>query len=95
MGYFPNGSAGDFFEGEWCSRCVHRGPDGTGCPVMLAHTLFSYELCNEKEHPGKVILDILIPHDTSTCEMFVEGSPGRLPKKGRRVAKKQLPLVGQ
>lgn len=55
------------FEDAWCSRCVHSdispgreiGLDPP-CPVWVAHTLYAYELCNEEEHPGKVILDILI-----------------------------------
>lgn len=59
MAYFPNGSAFEHFEGENCLGCVHHN-DG-GCPVALAHFLFAYELCNDKEHPGKVILDMLIP----------------------------------
>lgn len=31
------------------------------CPVMLAHMAFAYELCTAGDHPGKVILDWLIP----------------------------------
>lgn len=74
------------FEEQWCSRCVHRnGPDGTtGCAVMLAHILFSYELCNEKEDEGKQILDMLIPIDkehcdNDGCQMFHEGEAVRDP----------------
>jgi len=39
----------------------------------MAHSLYSYELCNEKEHPGKIILDLLIPIgkiDNKKCAMF-------------------------
>ena len=71
MGYFANGTEGMIFEEQWCSRCVHSdvspgreiGVDPP-CPVLFAHTLFSYDLCNQKEHPGKVILDSLIPTRT-------------------------------
>ncbi len=56
------------FEEAWCSRCVHSDISGDReigvdppCPVWMAHTLFAYELCNAEEHPGKVILDLLIP----------------------------------
>ena len=66
MGYFPNGTSGDNFEADYCSHCVHEDFE-RGCPVFNAHVLFSYELCNEKEHPGKVILDMLIPIDESKC----------------------------
>lgn len=68
MGYFSNGTEGAMFEEAWCSRCVHSDISGDReigvdppCPVWMAHTLFAYDLCNEKEHPGKVILDALIP----------------------------------
>lgn len=79
MAYFPNGTAGDIFEAEWCSRCAHEGgEDGPGCPVMLAHILYSYELCNAKDDPGKVILDLLIPDEAPThvpaCAMFHEAT---------------------
>lgn len=68
MGYFSNGTEGEMFEDQWCSRCVHSdisagreiGVDPP-CPVLFAHHLFAYDLCNEEEHPGKVILDLLIP----------------------------------
>jgi len=69
MAYFANGTAGIDFEQRYCSRCVHMGPeDGPGCPVWAAHLLFSYQLCNAKEDPGKIILDMLIPGE---CAMFV------------------------
>jgi hypothetical protein len=72
MGYFANGTEGDMFEASQCAKCVHDN-DETGCPVMLAHVLYSYVLCNEKEHPGKVILDMLIPRKgayNEDCAMF-------------------------
>jgi hypothetical protein len=75
MGYFPNGTAGDLFEEQHCSRCVHRGHDGTGCNVMLAHILFSYTLCDKPGHEGKQILDLLIPEGERSCSMFHEGRP--------------------
>jgi hypothetical protein len=71
VGYFANGTEAMMFEEAWCSRCKHSdcspgkelGVDPP-CPVWMAHTLYSYELCNEEEHPGKVILDALIPIKT-------------------------------
>lgn len=79
MGYFSNGTEGSMFKDRYCSRCVHReGPDGkSGCAVWLAHLLFSYKLCNDKEDEGKQILDLLIPLDgayNGDCAMFHEGS---------------------
>lgn len=63
MGYFSNATEGDAWESQNCAHCVHNKQDEDAgmCPVMLAHITFAYELCNETEHPGKVILDWLIP----------------------------------
>ncbi len=68
MGYFSNGTEGEMFEERWCANCRHSDISGgreigvdPPCPVWMAHSLYAYELCNEKEHPGKVILDMLIP----------------------------------
>jgi hypothetical protein len=77
MGYFSNGSEGDCYEAEFCSRCVHQnGPDGeSGCAVMLAHLLRNYDECNNKES----ILHILIPRDkdgwNEQCKMFHAKNP--------------------
>ncbi len=74
MGYFSNGTEGAMFEEAWCSRCVHSDISGDReigvnppCPVWMAHVLYAYELCNEDDHPGKVILDMLIPQKTITA----------------------------
>lgn len=82
------------FEDQWCANCVHSDHSGgreigvdPPCPVMMAHSLYSYELCNEKEHPGKVILDMLIEQKWITasdgiglpineCKMFHPITPG-------------------
>jgi hypothetical protein len=75
MGYFSNGSAGDYYENKYCSRCVHvNGKDGkSGCAVMLAHLVHNYEECN---NDGS-ILHLLIPRDkdgwNQECQMFLEG----------------------
>ena len=70
MAYFANGSEGASFEENWCLRCTHSDIAGNRqpgvdpvCPVWMAHQLYAYELCNEKEHPGKVILDMLITEE--------------------------------
>lgn len=77
MGYFPNMTAWEFWAADNCFRCVHwpKDDDAPGCPVEMAHTLYSYELCNEKDNPGKVILDMLIPVSkggvgNDRCAMF-------------------------
>lgn len=78
MGYFANGTEGMIFEETWCSRCVHydeeKGVDKP-CPVFMAHFLYAYELCNEEEHPGKVILDMLITERVETSKTDGIGVP--------------------
>jgi hypothetical protein len=73
MAYFPNGTAGLGFVETTCVDCVHWKDDGDGrghgCPVYDVHLLFSTDLCNKKDDPGKVILDTLIEPDF-TCTMF-------------------------
>jgi len=85
MGYFSNGTEGNCFEERWCSRCHHdaayrayvadgeKGPRPEPCPVWNAHLLFSYDLCNKKDDPGKVVLDMLIERTdlVNRCVMFV------------------------
>lgn len=83
MGYFANGTEGAMFEEAWCSRCVHSDISGDReigvdppCPVWMAHTLFAYDLCNKKEHPGKVILDMLIPEERPVAsDGLIAGPP--------------------
>lgn len=77
MGYFANGTEGLMFEERWCSRCAHSDyrpgkeigdRDNPACPVWMAHMLYAYELCNKEDHPGKVILDMLIPQKTVVAD---------------------------
>lgn len=69
MGYFPNMTAWEIWAVDNCFRCSHwpTKEDGDMCPVEAAHTLYSYELCNEESHPGKIILDMLIPETDRGC----------------------------
>jgi len=63
MGYFPNMTSWECWAADNCFKCRHwpKDEDAPACPVEMAHNLYAYELCNEKDHPGKVILDMLIP----------------------------------
>lgn len=77
MGYFPNGTAGEMYEAQYCSRCIHDGD----CAVMLAHLMHNYAECNKP----KSILHLLIPItkdglDNEQCKMFVEGKPPEPPE---------------
>jgi hypothetical protein len=82
MAYFPNGTAGMYYEEQYCSRCVHfRGPDGdSGCAVWLLHLLFNYEQVNDDDHPIRVMLNTLIPETedklgAEQCALFYPSDP--------------------
>ncbi len=95
MGYFSNGTEGAIYEDRYCSRCIHSdlGPGkeigvDKPCPIWMMHLLYAYELCNEKDHPGKVMLDTFIPlvtikardgidfPDNGECVMFTPRDAG-------------------
>lgn len=73
MGYFSNGSEFMQYEAKYCSRCIHNQNDE--CPIILSHELYSYELCNDNEHPAKMMLDLFIPIKKNgfcdQCTMFI------------------------
>lgn len=78
MGYFSNGTEQMMYDEQYCSNCINQGEDG-GCPIMDLHFLYGYELCNEKEHIGKKMLDHLIPMTEDglwcdECSMFKKKS---------------------
>lgn len=74
MGYFSNGSEGEGYEQQYCSRCLHNDP-ANGCPVWDAHLLHAYGE-NGKNSAGEQILDMLIPRakdglGNKRCVMFL------------------------
>lgn len=77
MGYFPNMTAWECWATDNCAKCAHwpQKDDDPACPVEMAHMLYNYELCNDTESPGAVILDMLIPRkkgdiDNAKCALF-------------------------
>jgi hypothetical protein len=71
MGYFSNGTEGDIYREQYCSRCVHD--QNNDCAVLLAHLLYNYDDCNN----DKSILHLLIPRrkdelGNEQCKMFIE-----------------------
>lgn len=78
MGYFSNGTEGESYEAQYCSRCVHQKPDDGGCAVFLAHLLHNYDECNKDDS----ILHMLIPRKkvgvgNEQCAMFYEEASDR------------------
>ena len=66
MGYFSNGTENEIYQEQWCSRCVHEGPqDGPGCPVMGIHFFYNYDQVGSTgEHMKlKDILGTFIPRE--------------------------------
>ena len=72
MGYFSNGTEGESYYGQYCSRCIHEKPNDGGCTVWLLHLLHNYEECNKPDS----FLHVLIPRSgdrlsNKQCSMFV------------------------
>jgi hypothetical protein len=68
MGYFSNGTEGEMYEEEYCSKCAHVD----GCAVWDAHMTLNYEECNNEDS----ILHLLIPRSkdgpwNDKCRMFI------------------------
>lgn len=72
MGYFSNGSDGEGYQEEWCSRCLHDNYEkGIYCPIWNLHLRDNYDECNKPES----YLHVLIPREkihNSRCTMFVD-----------------------
>ncbi len=75
MGYFSNGTEGEMYAEEYCSRCVHWKDNGSGChgcPVWDLHFLHNYDqLPSDKDSPEQTkgrrllasVLGTLIPRN--------------------------------
>lgn len=97
MGYFSNGSEGDWYRSQWCDRCANDGDDRDeiGCAVMDAHLIYNYD--QHKNESIKALLTMLIPRDekgfNAQCRMFREkggrggGQPEPLPEPVLQVVK--------
>ncbi len=72
MGYFSNGSEGEGYHEQYCSRCIHDNFEkGIYCPVWNLHLQRNYEECNNVFS----MLHVLIPREGGTnarCTMFVD-----------------------
>lgn len=69
MGYFSNGTEGEYYQERYCSRCVHD--KNQDCPIWTAHLMLNYQECNKPDS----ILHMLIPRDgirNLPCRLFIE-----------------------
>lgn len=75
MGYFPNGMSGEYYQEQYCSRCLNEDAEAERwCPIWNWHLLHNYEECNKPDS----WLHKLIPRDgvhNGQCVMFVERPP--------------------
>ena len=76
MGYFSNGDEGDWFDRQYCSKCIHA-PNYEkliDCPVLTLHSLWNYE--QNRDETKKTSMDILIKRTanglSNECQMFVK-----------------------
>jgi hypothetical protein len=75
MGYFSNGTEGEYYRLEYCAKCVHDqdADKGRGCPIWFLHLMHNYQECNKPDS----FLHVLIPRSkdgrgNDGCTMFVE-----------------------
>lgn len=77
MGYFSNGSEGDYYEAQYCNRCVHH-TTARGCPVLDLHLLYNYDQL--KKDSTRRALEMFIPAapngGNEQCRMFWERGKG-------------------
>ena len=69
MGYFSNGTEGDYYQAKYCDKCYWGDKP---CVVWFAHLTHNYDEANNNES----ILNILIPRSkdglvNEKCGMFV------------------------
>ena len=83
MGYFSNGTEGEMYEEEYCSKCIHERPGVETCAVLQAHLIYNYDECNKKDS----ILHMLIPRDgceNLKCKMYYPRNAPHNPHTGAR-----------
>jgi len=72
MGYFPNGTSGELYQDEFCSRCLFSNRrEGISCPIWRLHLVHNYDECNKPDS----FLHALIPRDgidNERCKFFVD-----------------------
>lgn len=59
MAYFSNGTEGESYEHNVCSRCIHYGDETKMCPVWELHLLYNYGQTDDKH--VELFLNTLIP----------------------------------
>lgn len=85
MGYFSNGSEADYYQAEYCNKCVNmrdnmRDGRGHGCPILDLHSLWNYDATGkDADETKKEGLEMFIPRNNDgsngECTMFLRKEP--------------------
>jgi len=79
MGYFANGTEGDYYYAEYCLKCVNwrdNGSGSEGCAIIDLHMLWNYDAVGNKADKTKeAALSHFIPRSTDElsneqCTMY-------------------------
>jgi hypothetical protein len=77
MGYFANGTEGELYEQEFCSRCINAPEDGdaSACPVISLHMQWNSD--HHRDETKEAALDFFIPRRNGInqkCRMFIDAA---------------------
>ena len=80
MGYFANGTEGEYYREKYCERCVNwhdkaSTPETPGCPIMDLHFLYNYDDCDKPESYLHSLIPLKDGHNEE-CSMFLERTDG-------------------
>lgn len=98
MGYFANGSEGDWYTERYCMKCVNWRDNGTGsegCPVIDLHMLWNYDAIGKKADKVKAeALSHFIPIEgigNAQCVMF-QMTPEASQRELERAGQQRFPI---
>ena len=98
MAYFPNGTSGDMFQGEYCDNCWNwRNLDddrGHGCPIWDWHMLANYDQIAGKDADEKKKVQAEVYK--ASLEQFIPTGDDGFPKPCLMfLAKNEVDIKGQ
>lgn len=98
MGYFANGSEGDYYMAHYCMKCVNWRDNGSGtegCPIIDLHSLWNYDAVGKNADKVKAeALSHFIPREgieNGECSMF-QMTPEPNQRELERAGQKRLEL---
>jgi len=76
MGYFSNGTEGEYYRSAYCENCIHD--INNDCPIWNLHLLWNYEAVGtNKDEDKELALEMFIPRsknglNNEQCKMFIK-----------------------